>query len=45
METIPILLSDEYRDEKKERKFLALAIEKNLLDDKFLKQELKPYKI
>jgi len=45
METIPILLSDEFRDEKKEKEFLSQAIENNLLDDKFIKQELKPYKI
>jgi len=45
METIPILLSDEFRDEQKEKIFLSQAIEKNLLDDKFIKQDLKPYNI
>ncbi|MFX1277358.1 MAG: Trm112 family protein [Promethearchaeota archaeon] len=45
METIPMLLSDEFRDEQKEKQFLSQAIEKNLLDDKFLKQDIKPYNI
>ncbi len=45
METIPMLLSDEFRDEEKEKTFLSRAIEKNLLDDKFIKQELKPFNI
>ncbi len=43
IETIPQMLPDEYRDEKKETQFLQ--INKNLLDVEFLKQDLKPFNI
>ena len=43
IETIPQMLPDEYRDEKKETQFLQTN--KNLLDVEFLKQDLKPFNI
>ena len=43
IDTIPQMLPDEYRDEKKDIKFLQTN--KNLLDDEFLKQDLKPFNI
>ncbi len=43
IDTIPQMLPDEYRDEKKDIEFLLTN--KNLLDDEFLKQDLKPFNI
>jgi len=43
IETIPQMLPDEYRDKKKEIEFLKTN--KNLLEDEFFKQDLKPFKI
>ncbi|MFX1338335.1 MAG: Trm112 family protein [Promethearchaeota archaeon] len=43
IETIPQMLPDEYRDEQKEIEFLKTN--KNLLDDEFLNQDLKPFNI
>ena len=43
IETIPQMLPDEYRDEKKDIEFLQTN--KNLLDQEFLKQDLKPFNI
>lgn len=43
IDTIPQMLPDEYRDEKKDIEFLQTN--KNLLDKKFLKQDLKPFNI
>ncbi|MBD3198136.1 MAG: hypothetical protein GF317_24005 [Candidatus Lokiarchaeota archaeon] len=39
--TIPQLLPDEYREKEKDKEFFQTN--KNLLDEKFLKQDLKPY--
>jgi len=41
--TIPQMLPDKYRDQKKEIDFLENH--KNLLDEKFFNQDLKPFKI
>ena len=41
--TIPQMLPDKYRDQKKEIDFLENN--KNLLDEKFFNQDLKPFKI
>jgi len=41
--TIPQMLPDKYRDKKKEIDFLENN--KNLLDEKFFNQDLKPFKI
>ncbi len=43
IDTIPQMLPDKYRDEKKEIDFLEKH--KNLLNAKFLNQDLKPFKI
>jgi len=43
IDTIPQMLPDKYRDEKKETIFLKNH--KNLLDEEFFKQDLKPFKI
>ena len=43
IETIPQMLPDEYRDKEKDIQFLKTN--KNLLDDEFLKQDLKPFNI
>ncbi|MFX0135869.1 MAG: Trm112 family protein [Candidatus Hodarchaeota archaeon] len=43
IETIPQMLPDKYRDEKREIEFLK--INKDLLDDKFFNQDLKPFNI
>jgi uncharacterized protein YbaR (Trm112 family) len=43
IETIPQMLPDEYRNEEKEVEFLKNN--KNLLDEDFLNQELKPYNL
>lgn len=43
IETIPQMLPDKYRDEKKDTKFLETN--KNLLNEKFFDQDLKPFKI
>ena len=43
IDTIPQMLPDKYRDEKKDLEFLK--INKNLLDEKFLNQDLKPFNI
>ncbi|TFF85559.1 MAG: hypothetical protein EU517_01480 [Promethearchaeota archaeon] len=43
IDTIPQLLPDEYRDEKIELEFLKTN--KNLLDDEFFHQELKPFNL
>ena len=43
IDTIPQMLPDKYRDEKKEIDFLEKH--KDLLDAKFLNQDLKPFKI
>jgi uncharacterized protein YbaR (Trm112 family) len=43
IDTIPQMLPDEYRDEKKEISFLRTN--KNLLDEEFLKQNLKPFNL
>ena len=43
IETIPQMLPDEYREEKKDINWLKTK--KNLLDEKFFKQDLKPFKL
>lgn len=43
IETIPQMLPDEYRDQKKELKFLQTK--KNLLEEDFFNQDLKPFNI
>ena len=43
IDTIPQMLPDEYRDEKVELDFLKNN--KNLLDEKFLQQDLKPFNL
>jgi len=43
IDTIPQMLPDEYRDQEKDANFLETN--KNLLDQKFLKQDLKPFSI
>ncbi|MHA1985077.1 MAG: Trm112 family protein [Promethearchaeota archaeon] len=43
IETIPQMLPDEYRNKEKEIEFLK--INKNLLDEEFLKQDLKPFNL
>lgn len=43
IETIPQMLPDEFRKEEEEVKFLKRI--RNLLDDEFFKQELKPFNI
>jgi len=43
IETIPQMLPDEYRDEKAEIQFLKTN--KNLLDNDFFKQNLKPFNV
>ncbi|MFX1573124.1 MAG: Trm112 family protein [Promethearchaeota archaeon] len=43
IDTIPQMLPDQYRDEKKETEFLQSN--KNLLDEEFLNQELRPFNI
>ena len=43
IDTIPQMLPDEYRDQEKDTNFLETN--KNLLDQKFLKQDLKPFNI
>jgi len=43
IDTIPQMLPDEYRDEKKDVEFLQTN--KNLLDQEFLQQDLKPFNI
>lgn len=43
IETIPQMLPDDYRDKEKDIQFLKTN--KNLLDDEFLKQDLKPFNI
>jgi uncharacterized protein YbaR (Trm112 family) len=43
IDTIPQMLPDEFRNEEKEIKFLQTN--KNLLDEEFLKQDLKPFKL
>ncbi|NVM34709.1 MAG: hypothetical protein HWN81_03875 [Candidatus Lokiarchaeota archaeon] len=43
IETIPQMLPDKYRNEKKDTKFLETN--KNLLNEKFFDQDLKPFKI
>lgn len=43
IETIPQMLPDKYRNEKRETEFLKTN--KNLLDEKFFKQDLKPFNI
>ena len=43
IETIPQMLPDKYRDEKYEIEFLENN--KNLLDEEFFNQDLKPFKI
>lgn len=43
VETIPQMLPDEYRDEKKEVQFLKTN--KNLLGDEFFTEDLKPFNI
>ena len=43
IETIPQMLPDKYRDEKNEIEFLENN--KNLLDEEFFNQDLKPFKI
>lgn len=43
IDTIPQMLPDEYRDQEKDTNFLETN--KNLLDHKFLKQDLKPFNI
>jgi len=43
IDTIPQMLPDKYRDEKKEIDFLENH--KNLLNEKFFDQDLKPFKI
>ena len=43
IDTIPQMLPDEYRDEKVELEFLKNN--KNLLDEKFFQQDLKPFNL
>jgi len=43
IETIPQMLPDEYREERKEIEWIQSK--KNLLDETFLNQDLKPFKI
>jgi len=43
IDTIPQMLPDKYRDERKEIEFLESN--KNLLDEKFFNQDLKPFNI
>ena len=43
IETIPQMLPDEYRNEKKEIEFLKTN--KDLLDSTFFNQNLKPYNL
>jgi uncharacterized protein YbaR (Trm112 family) len=43
IDTIPQMLPDKYRDEKKEIEFLKNH--KNLLDKEFFDQDIKPFKI
>ena len=43
IDTIPQMLPDDYRDEKLELEFLKNN--KNLLDEKFLQQDLKPFNL
>ena len=43
IDTIPQMLPDEYRNEKEELEFLKNN--KHLLNDKFIKQDLKPFNI
>jgi len=43
IDTIPQMLPDEYRDEKKELQFLKSK--KNLLDSEFINQDLKPFNL
>jgi uncharacterized protein YbaR (Trm112 family) len=43
IETIPQMLPDQYRNEKKDIEFLK--INKNLLDEEFLNQNLKPFSL
>ena len=43
IETIPQMLPDEYRNKEKEIEFLK--INKNLLDEEFLNQDLKPFNL
>jgi len=43
IDTIPQMLPDEYRNEKEEVEFLKSN--KHLLNDKFIKQDLKPFNI
>ena len=43
IETIPQMLPDEYRNEQEETEFLRTN--KNLLDEEFINQDLKPFKI
>lgn len=43
IETIPQMLPDEYRDKKKDIEFLQTN--KNLLNDEFLNQNLKPFSL
>ncbi|MFX0028480.1 MAG: Trm112 family protein [Candidatus Hermodarchaeota archaeon] len=43
IETIPQMLPDEYRNEKKEIEFLQTI--KNLLDEEFFNQDLKPFNL
>ncbi|UCC20214.1 MAG: hypothetical protein JSV62_02710 [Promethearchaeota archaeon] len=43
IDTIPQMLPDEYRNEEKDLEFLSTN--KHLLDEEFLKQDLKPFKI
>lgn len=43
IDTIPQMLPDKYRDEKEDKAFLKNH--KNLLDEKFFIQDLKPFKI
>jgi len=43
IDTIPQMLPDKYRDERKEIEFLKTN--KNLLDEKFFNQDLKPFNI
>jgi len=43
IETIPQMLPDEYRDEKKEVEFLQTK--RNLLEEDFFNQDLKPFNI
>ncbi|MFW9878720.1 MAG: Trm112 family protein [Candidatus Thorarchaeota archaeon] len=43
IDTIPQMLPDQYREEEKDIEFLMTN--KHLLDEEFLKQDLKPFKI